>query len=86
MLRLSAAGRAALQGTALLAPVVTPAAAACWPATAESQLYSTLLKTWWDGLIARQMVAMRPGFEAVPLIVAIHPGNEVSMRIEAGGA
>jgi hypothetical protein len=36
MLRLSAAGMAALQATALSAPVVTPA-------TAESRLYSTLL-------------------------------------------
>lgn len=59
MLRLSAAGMAALQGTALFALVVTPAPAASSPATAESQLYSTLLKTWCDGLIARQIVAMR---------------------------
>jgi len=63
MLRLSAAGMAALQGTALSAPVVTPPAAASSPATAESRLYSTLLKTWCDGLIARQIVAMRePAF------------------------
>ena len=59
MFRLSAAGIAALQGSALFAPVVTQAAAASSPATAESQLYSTLLKTWCDGLIARQIVAMR---------------------------
>ena len=26
-----------------------------------------------------------PGFEAVPLVVAIQPGTEVRMRIEAGG-
>jgi len=63
MLRLSAAGMAELQGAALSAPVVTPAAAASSPATAESRLYSTLLKTWCDGLIARQIVTMRePAF------------------------
>ena len=27
-----------------------------------------------------------PGFEAVPLIVAIQPGNDVGMRIETVGA
>lgn len=27
-----------------------------------------------------------PGFEAVPLIVAIHPGDEVRVRIESDGA
>ena len=59
MLRLSAAGMATLQGTALFAPLVMHAAVASSPATAESQLYSTLLKTWCDGLIARQIVAMR---------------------------
>ena len=59
MLRLSAAGMATLQGTALFAPAVTHAAPASPPTTAESQLYSTLLKTWCDGLIARQIVAMR---------------------------
>jgi hypothetical protein len=59
MLRLSAVGMAALQGTALFAPVVTHAAGASSPATTESQLYSRLLKTWCDGLIARQIVAMR---------------------------
>jgi hypothetical protein len=59
MLRLSAAGMAALQAPALFRPAVTHAAPRSSPATAESQLYSTLLKTWCDGLIARQIVAMR---------------------------
>jgi hypothetical protein len=58
MLRLSAAGMVALPGAALFAPVVTHAAGSS-RATAESQLYSTLLKTWCDGLVARQIVAIR---------------------------
>lgn len=63
MLRLSAVGVAALQGATLFAPAVARAAAASSPATAERQLYSTLLKTWCDALIARQIVAMRdPAF------------------------
>ncbi|HWG20124.1 MAG TPA: hypothetical protein VG225_06305 [Terracidiphilus sp.] len=59
MLRLSAAGVAALQGTALFTPAVARAAPASSPATIERQLYSTLLKTWCDGLIARQILALR---------------------------
>jgi hypothetical protein len=59
MLRLSAGGLAALPGTALLAPMVTHTAATSPSASAESQLYSRLLKTWCDGLIAHQIVAMR---------------------------
>lgn len=74
MLRLSAAGMAALQGTALFASAVTHAAPAS--ATVESQLYSTLLKTWCDGLIAHQIVAMRnPAFYGgllCPACVLIH--------------
>lgn len=63
MLRLSAASVVALQGTVIFAPVVTHGAPASSPATAESQLYSTLLKTWCDGLLAHQIVAMRdPAF------------------------
>jgi Alginate lyase len=76
MLRLSAAGMAALQGTALFAPAGTHAAPPSLPTTAESQLYSTLLKTWCDGLIARQIVAMRdPAFYGgllCPACVLIH--------------
>ena len=60
MLRLSAAVVATSQGKTLFAPAVAHAAApASSPTTVESQLYSTLLKTWCDGLIARQIVAMR---------------------------
>jgi hypothetical protein len=66
-LRLSAADVATWQGTAILAPAVTPASAAFSPATGRT-------------------FNLVPGFEAVPLIVAIQPGNDVGMRIEAVGA
>jgi hypothetical protein len=63
MLRLSAACVAALQGTAIFASAVARAAPASSPATPERQLYFGLLKTWCDGLIARQIVGMRdPAF------------------------
>ncbi len=63
MLRLSAAVVATSQAKTLFAPAVAHAAPASSPTTGESQLYSTLLKTWCDGLIARQIVAMRdPAF------------------------
>ena len=63
MLRLTAAVMATSQGKTLFAPAVAHAAPASSPTTGESQLYSTLLKTWCDGLIARQIVAMRdPAF------------------------
>jgi hypothetical protein len=63
MLRLSAAFVATSQGKTLFAPAVVHAPPASLPATVESQIYSTLLKTWCDGLIARQIVAMRdPAF------------------------
>jgi len=64
MLRLSAAGVAGLQGMALLpAPARAQDAPATPPATSERELYSTLLKTWCDGLIARQITEMRdPAF------------------------
>jgi hypothetical protein len=63
MLRLSAAGLAALRGTALLAPTVARAATDKSPASEERQLYSILLKAWCDGLISRQIVSMRdPAF------------------------
>ena len=58
MLRLSAAFVATSQGKTLFAPAVVHAPPASLPATVESQIYSTLLKTWCDGLIARQIVAM----------------------------
>lgn len=63
MLRLSVAGVAALQGAAPLAAACAHSASASLPATSESRLYSTLLKTWCDGLIAHQIVGMRdPAF------------------------
>ena len=63
MLRLSAIAAATLPGKKLFARPVALAAPASSPTNIESQLYSTLLKTWCDGLIARQIVAMRdPAF------------------------
>lgn len=63
VLRRSAAVVAALQDKSLFASAVAHAAPASLPTTVESQLYSTLLKTWCDGLIARQIVGMRdPAF------------------------
>lgn len=63
MLRLSVAGVAALQGAAPFATASAHAAPASLPASSESQLYSTLLKSWCDGLIAHQIVGMRdPAF------------------------
>ncbi len=63
MLRLSAAGAAVWRGMTLFAPAATQATPASPATTTERELYSTLLKTWCDGLIARQIVAMRdPAF------------------------
>ena len=64
MLRLSAAIVATSQGKALFAPAVAHASPASSPSIAvERQLYSNLLKTWCDGLMARQIVGMRdPAF------------------------
>jgi hypothetical protein len=59
MLRISAGGVAALHRTALFASTVAHTAPVSFPAIAERRLYATLLKTWCDGLIARQIVAMR---------------------------
>lgn len=64
MLRLSAAGAAALRSMALL-PAAAHAqdAPAVSTAATERELYSTLLKTWCDGLLARQITEMRdPAF------------------------
>jgi hypothetical protein len=63
MLRISAGAVPALHATALLAPTVAHAARGSFSVIAERQLYATLLKTWCDGLVARQIVAMRdPAF------------------------
>ncbi len=62
MLRLSAAGMATLQAMSVFQPAVHAAPLAN-STTPESELYSSLLKTWCDGLIARQITAMRdPAF------------------------
>jgi len=62
MLRLSAAVAAALPSKSVFVPLVAHAAPAS-SSISESRLYSTLLRTWCDGLIARQIVAMRdPAF------------------------
>ncbi|AXC09725.1 hypothetical protein ACPOL_0344 [Acidisarcina polymorpha] len=62
MLRLSAAAVAALPTNRVFVPAIAHAAPASSPLP-ENQLYSGLLKTWCDGLIARQIVAMRdPAF------------------------
>ncbi len=76
MLRLSAAVVATSQGKTLFAPAVAHAAPAASPTTVEGQLYSTLLKTWCDGLMARQVVTMRdPAFHGgllCPACALIH--------------
>jgi len=73
MLRLSAAGMAAFRGPALFAAAVTPAAAGSSPATAESQLNSTLLQTRCDALMDERTFNLVPGFEAVSWIVRFSP-------------
>jgi len=73
MLRLSAAGMAALRGPARFAAAVAPAAPGSSPATAESQLNPTLLQIRCDGLMDERTFNLEPGFEAVPSIVRFRP-------------
>jgi len=75
MLRLSAAGMAAFPGPALFAAAVTPAPPKSSPATAESQLNSTLFRTWCDGTMDERTVNLVPGFEAVPWSVRFRPAR-----------
>jgi hypothetical protein len=69
MLRLSAAGMAALQVPAPFAPAVTRVDTA----------------HHFEPIPDERTFNLVPGSEAVPLIVRIQPGNEVAMRIQAGG-
>lgn len=57
MLQLSAAGAAAL-GARLSFPALLAASPVNPPASAEQQLYSELLQTWCDGLMAHQVTGL----------------------------
>lgn len=58
MLQLSAAGAAALSAR-LAFPEAAAAASPVAPATKEQEVYSTLLKTWCDGMMTHQITGLR---------------------------